>query len=564
MRKRLICAAVTLLTVCCTCTAYASTKATCSADENGKIEIRLSTDRDNTLYTVYVLKPGAELPGEDGSHTSDNFAALENIDVVFAENEQYGNGTAVISLPENSPKGVYTLAVGGGELSSYKTYAAVAEHSTASAAESELAAAKNESALDEVLKKYQNTAWALDLAAQPYVKSKNTVLGNMLFMIKGAKATTADAVKYFDLACALAELKTCGESEIYDNLLMTELLSGKNYADIIYKTPNGICAAFKNLRVDESLRNADELARLVRASEAICAMNSATRDTIIAAVESYNDIFAIDTNGKYKSVDKYQLAKKLASYNVEYKTLADVRNRVDESVSALYDSKKSNSGSSGGGGSTGGGGRGGIVGANISKNGNISENIAGLDGANGGINDIAGAEWAAPYIKYIYDNSIMQGDGAGNFRPNDSITREELLKLIIEALKLDKNGSTETGFYDVDANEWYAEYVAAGVSLEIVNGIGESSFGTGQNVSRQDAAAMIYRAMCVAGSTPEASGSAGFADSDAIADYAADAINALWAKKIICGYEDGTFLPQNPISRAEAAKIIYGIMKPER
>ena len=64
--------------------------------------------------------------------------------------------------------------------------------------------------------------------------------------------------------------------------------------------------------------------------------------------------------------------------------------------------------------------------------------------------------------------------------------------------------------------------------------------------------------------TPEASGSAGFADSDAIADYAADAINALWAKKIICGYEDGTFLPQNPISRAEAAKIIYGIMKPER
>ena len=110
MRKRLICAAVTLLTVCCTCTAYASTKATCSADENGKIEIRLSTDLDNTL------KPGAELPGEDGSHTSDSFVALENIDVVFAENEQYGNGTAVISLPEDTPKGVYTLAVGGGVL----------------------------------------------------------------------------------------------------------------------------------------------------------------------------------------------------------------------------------------------------------------------------------------------------------------------------------------------------------------------------------------------------------------------------------------------------------------
>ena len=33
---------------------------------------------------------------------------------------------------------------------------------------------------------------------------------------------------------------------------------------------------------------------------------------------------------------------------------------------------------------------------------------------------------------------------------------------------------------------------------------------------------------------------------------------------IIKGYEDGTFLPQITISRAEAAKIIYGIMKPER
>lgn len=566
MRNKIICAAAAMLTAVCGCTAYANTKTACSAGADGKIEIRLSTDQ-NSIYTVYAIKPGETVPTDDGSFESDSFAALENIEITFADGEQYANAAAEISLPSDAPRGVYTLVIGGGEVSGSRLYAAVADRTAAASAASELAAAKTAAALDTVLNKYQNTAWALNLTNSAYTAKKNTVLENMIAMIGGKSGvTTKDAAEFFNLACDLADLKDCAESELYDKLLLTEVLSGKDYADIIYENPNGICAAFANLRKDENLRTADELARLVRASKAICALNAATRDSIIGEVESYNDIFALDLSGDYKSVDKYQLAKKLASYTVEYKTLADVRTRFSESVAALAASSKPSGGGSGGssgggGGSTGGGG---ISAPGNSGSGAIADDISKLDSIYSDIKDLSGAEWAAPYIKYISDNKIMQGDGNGYFRPNEYVTREELLKLIIEALKLEKTENTENRFADAEDGEWYAPYVATGVEMGIIKGIDENYFGIGQSVSRQDAAVMLYRALTASGYTLSADAAAEFADGDAIGEYAYDAVCALWGSRILRGYEDGTFLPQNPVSRAEAAKIIYETIKLER
>ena len=96
MRNKIICAAAAMLTAVCGCTAYANTKTACSAGADGKIEIRLSTDQ-NSIYTVYAIKPGETVPTDDGSFESESFAALENIEITFADGEQYANAAAEIS-----------------------------------------------------------------------------------------------------------------------------------------------------------------------------------------------------------------------------------------------------------------------------------------------------------------------------------------------------------------------------------------------------------------------------------------------------------------------------------
>ena len=52
-----------------------------------------------------------------------------------------------------------------------------------------------------------------------------------------------------------------------------------------------------------------------------------------------------------------------------------------------------------------------------------------------------------------------------------------------------------------------------------------------------------------------------FTDFDVVADYAKDAIVFMSSNGYVNGYEDGSFRPYNNTARAEAAKLIYGIIK---
>ena len=84
----------------------------------------------------------------------------------------------------------------------------------------------------------------------------------------------------------------------------------------------------------------------------------------------------------------------------------------------------------------------------------------------------------------------------------------------------------------------------------------------GDAVTREELCTMIYRAM------PELfknnNSETVFTDDSDISDYSREAVYALFNEKIINGYSDGSFLPKNNSTRAEAAKIVYStILKSE-
>ncbi len=168
--------------------------------------------------------------------------------------------------------------------------------------------------------------------------------------------------------------------------------------------------------------------------------------------------------------------------------------------------------------------------------------------------DLAGYDWAKTAINALAEKNIINGVGADKFNPAGTLTREQAAKIICLAVGIEP-ANEGSAFADVSSDAWYNPYIVALNKKGIINGVSETSFGVGKNVTREDFAVMICRALEFS-ATKEGS----FTDKAAISSYAIDAVNALYERGIVGGYEDGSFKPKANITRAEGAKIIYGIL----
>ncbi len=160
--------------------------------------------------------------------------------------------------------------------------------------------------------------------------------------------------------------------------------------------------------------------------------------------------------------------------------------------------------------------------------------------------------WASTYVDALYNRGIMKGYEDGSFRGENSITRAELAKTLVEAFEIAMGEGK--AFTDVASTSWYAQYVATAASAGIVTGFEDGSFAPDRAVTRQDAALMLYRALSIGRTLPI--GYTFFTDDLDISDYASGAIRTLGDMGIVGGNADKQFLPLNSITRAEVATII--------
>lgn len=228
--------------------------------------------------------------------------------------------------------------------------------------------------------------------------------------------------------------------------------------------------------------------------------------------------------------------------------------RVYESaIDTVYSSEQTNTRpGGGGGGGTGGSGndRGQIVAPAVpTKTDDQNQQKP--------FSDLDGVEWAREAIEYLAEKNVVSGTGSNTFSPNDPVTREQFVKMLVDALGFDE--STEIHFSDADQNMWYYPYLQRAYAAGIAEGIGEGRFGVGNHITRQDLAAMIYRAASKRG-LQSSNAVVDYADADQISDYAKEAVAAMQSLGIISGMENHCFNPIQNATRAQAAKIIYGVM----
>jgi len=174
--------------------------------------------------------------------------------------------------------------------------------------------------------------------------------------------------------------------------------------------------------------------------------------------------------------------------------------------------------------------------------------------------DISSASWAETAVNELTKKGIISGDGDGKFRPNDNITREEFTKMLVSALNISEE-TASTGFADTDKNAWYYPYIASAYVAGIVNGVSPNEFGIKKNITRQEMAAMTARALEKYKEAVYIREDLSFEDGEKIADYAKEAVSVLYRTGIMSGSDNGCFEPENKATRAEAAVVIYNLIK---
>ena len=148
--------------------------------------------------------------------------------------------------------------------------------------------------------------------------------------------------------------------------------------------------------------------------------------------------------------------------------------------------------------------------------------------------------------------AYINGYPDGTFRPDSSMTRAEAAALFYNLLgDTDVSGGS---FMDVFSVAWYYDAVTALSGAGIINGYSDGSFGPDNTITRAE---FVTMAMRFAGVSSTA-GKAGFPDVDS-AHWAAGYIAAATNGGYISGYPDGSFGPNNQITRAEAVTILNKI-----
>ena len=157
--------------------------------------------------------------------------------------------------------------------------------------------------------------------------------------------------------------------------------------------------------------------------------------------------------------------------------------------------------------------------------------------------------------------AYIVGYGNGEVRPQNSITRAEVAAIFFRLLEddvRDANYTRQNKFTDVSNDAWYCSAVSTLSAMGIISGYPDATFRPNASITRAEFAAIATRFDVNGDKTP-----ASFND---IADHwAKDEIAVAANNGWVNGYEDGSFRPQNKITRAETMSLVNRVLnrKPE-
>jgi exopolysaccharide biosynthesis protein len=173
-----------------------------------------------------------------------------------------------------------------------------------------------------------------------------------------------------------------------------------------------------------------------------------------------------------------------------------------------------------------------------------------------------GEHWAKQYIENLASKGIVNGMGDNLFEPDTQLTKAQFLTMIANIVYDIKIESDMQYFTDVYAEDWYAKYVNWAYENGIVNGNPDGTFQPNAPITREQMALILDNFVKADGINYEivSEESVVFTDENDISSWSYDAVKMVALAGIINGRPEGNYDPQGLATRAEASKVIHGVV----
>lgn len=205
--------------------------------------------------------------------------------------------------------------------------------------------------------------------------------------------------------------------------------------------------------------------------------------------------------------------------------------------------------------------------------------------------------WAEQTINDMYQLNLLEGVSKSEFDPEDTVTRAEFLKFMMDAANIYGHYIREGECLDATIDDWYCKYLQGALDKDLIPesmitdysvekqikvvseatdeekaktvevNVYSGEFHGDNDITREEMAALAVSCIQYAAGEMEISGeSMSFADENQISEKYIDAVNKAIDLNILNGFEDNTFRPQDTLTRAQAATIaerVYDLLNNE-
>ena len=171
--------------------------------------------------------------------------------------------------------------------------------------------------------------------------------------------------------------------------------------------------------------------------------------------------------------------------------------------------------------------------------------------------DVDTAKWYHLSVDYVLTHKMMNGVSSRAFAPNANLTRGMLVQILYNLEGKPKG--TAANFSDVQADAWYAEAVGWAASNKVVTGYADGTFRPNAAVTREQAAAILYRYAQSKGidvSVGENTNILSYVDVQQASEYAIPALQWVVGAGVLNGKNGSRLAPTGTATRAEIAAIM--------
>ncbi len=175
--------------------------------------------------------------------------------------------------------------------------------------------------------------------------------------------------------------------------------------------------------------------------------------------------------------------------------------------------------------------------------------------------DVAANAWYGDAVTFLAARDITTGTGDGNFGPADKLTRGQFLVMLMKAYGQKPDENSKDNFVDA-GNTYYTGYLAAAKRLGITDGVGDNKYAPNKEITRQEMVALLYNALKLMGEQPagkEGKALTDFSDAGSIAPWAKEAMT-VFVEAGIVGGSDNMLTPKATTNRAQMAQILYNLL----